>query len=578
MSAFKRVMVPALAAATWMAAVLPAQAEAPAKLVEGAKKNGAAFASAQIFADAKPIGLEKSLTFRSATSVLQEGTVMNLDPAAIQALRADAPEHLTLPVPFSPAKSGSLVLDLVKVDPFSADFKVVTSSPEPGAEYDLGTHYRGVVAGDAGSVVALSIFADEIMAFADTTAHGTVIIGAMEGIKSSVKRHVAYADQDLQGVDRSMECGMNDNQGTWHDESPVSVQKVTNRVPLERPASLGVEKAVGDCVRIYLEADYNIYQNKGSTQAVTNWVTGVYNQVATLYSTDNIETGLSQIYVWNSSSPYTSSSNTGTLLSQFQNTRTNYNGDLAHLMKLGNVSGVAAGFNGICSTKSQGQSVAYVQSSYSTVPTFSYTVFVVAHELGHTFGSRHTHACVWNGNNTAIDSCSGFTEGNCSLPGNPSGGGTIMSYCPGVGSGVDFNQAFHPQPASVIRGKIASASCLQTSCSGGGGGGGGGGGSTCSGSTYSGSLSGSGDSEYEPNGNYYYAGSSGTHRGVLSGPSSADFDLELLKWNGSWQKVAQGVTSNSSEDVSYNGSAGYYVWKVVSYSGSGSFSLCLDTP
>jgi subtilisin family serine protease len=97
--------------------------------------------------------------------------------------------------------------------------------------------------------------------------------------------------------------------------------------------------------------------------------------------------------------------------------------------------------------------------------------------------------------------------------------------------------------------------------------------------TYTGSLSGSGDYDYQPNGNYYYTSLSGTHRGCLSGPSGADFDLYLQKWNGfGWANVAQGIGSTSTEDVSYNGTAGYYVWRIVSYSGSGSYTLKMQRP
>jgi len=94
---------------------------------------------------------------------------------------------------------------------------------------------------------------------------------------------------------------------------------------------------------------------------------------------------------------------------------------------------------------------------------------------------------------------------------------------------------------------------------------------------YSGSLSGSGDSDAQPNGTYYYSGS-GTHQGWLEGPGSADFDLELYRWTGSWTKVAQSISSTSSEYVSYNGASGYYYWRIVSYSGSGSYDFWLDRP
>jgi len=112
-----------------------------------------------------------------------------------------------------------------------------------------------------------------------------------------------------------------------------------------------------------------------------------------------------------------------------------------------------------------------------------------------------------------------------------------------------------------------------------GGGGGGGGGSCPAGYTeYTGSLS-SGGSEYQPNGDYYYAASSATHSGILSGPSGTDFDLYLQKWSGNrWRNVDKSISSGSEESIDYNGSSGYYVWRVVSYSGSGSYSLCLDIP
>jgi len=130
----------------------------------------------------------------------------------------------------------------------------------------------------------------------------------------------------------------------------------------------------------------------------------------------------------------------------------------------------------------------------------------------------------------------------------------------------------------------ASATCGEAGGDDGGGGDGGGDGGqqeppTCQGcTTYQGTLTGSGDSEVEPDGNYYYA-VAGQHVGELDGPSGVDFDLELHKWSGSkWQKIAQSVSSGPDETVAYNGTTGYYAWIVRSYSGSGSYSLSIDTP
>src|SRR5215212_7383827 len=108
------------------------------------------------------------------------------------------------------------------------------------------------------------------------------------------------------------------------------------------------------------------------------------------------------------------------------------------------------------------------------------------------------------------------------------------------------------------------------------GGGGGGVPTACAGGTqYAGSLSGTGSSQYQPNGTYYFSSVSGTHKGCLVGPTSgADFDLYLLKWNGSaWAIVASSESATSSETISYAGTSGYYMWQVYSYSGSGSYNF-----
>ncbi|MGI5281896.1 S1 family peptidase [Nonomuraea polychroma] len=103
---------------------------------------------------------------------------------------------------------------------------------------------------------------------------------------------------------------------------------------------------------------------------------------------------------------------------------------------------------------------------------------------------------------------------------------------------------------------------------------------TCQGheETYSGSLT-SNASAYQPNGSYYRATVSGTHSACLDGPNGADFDVYLQKWNGSsWSVVARGDSPNPDETISYNGTAGYYRYRVHAYSGSGSYTLGLSRP
>jgi subtilisin family serine protease len=106
-------------------------------------------------------------------------------------------------------------------------------------------------------------------------------------------------------------------------------------------------------------------------------------------------------------------------------------------------------------------------------------------------------------------------------------------------------------------------------------GGGGGGGSF----NYSGSISGTGVSSFQPSTSGYTVSVSGTHTATLTGPGGTDFDLYLQKWNGSsWVDVASGTSASSVENVSYSGTSGTYRWEAYSYSGSGSYTLATTRP
>jgi Zn-dependent metalloprotease len=107
---------------------------------------------------------------------------------------------------------------------------------------------------------------------------------------------------------------------------------------------------------------------------------------------------------------------------------------------------------------------------------------------------------------------------------------------------------------------------------------GGSGGGTCT--SYSGSLTGTGVSQYTPSTTGYVSSVSGTHAGKLTGPASgADFDLYLQKLSGTtWTQVAASESATANENISYAGTAGTYRWRVYSYSGSGSYTLCISHP
>ena len=89
----------------------------------------------------------------------------------------------------------------------------------------------------------------------------------------------------------------------------------------------------------------------------------------------------------------------------------------------------------------------------------------------------------------------------------------------------------------------------------------------------SGSLA-NGGSATVPSSPGYAQGGTGTYQARLTGPSNADFDLYLLKWNGaSWDTVASSTGPTSTDSINYSGTAGYYALQVRSYSGSGTYNV-----
>ena len=92
-------------------------------------------------------------------------------------------------------------------------------------------------------------------------------------------------------------------------------------------------------------------------------------------------------------------------------------------------------------------------------------------------------------------------------------------------------------------------------------------------------LTGTGNTDYQPCGTYYYSAVNGTHNGYLRGPAGTDFDLYLWKWNGSsWVQVASATSVSSNENISYNGTPGWYLWGVSSYSGAGTYHFYTSHP
>lgn len=416
------------------------------------------FSRASQMSQAKRSKLDKGVDMTNAI-------VLDFHPNAIKDLVGKKPKNITLKVPFQ--NSEILELQLTEAPVFTESFKIFKGNDRSSAvPFEKGAYYWGMVKGDSNSMVAISVFNNEITGAIHVNGKN-LDLGRIEN--DSQNQHILYENKDIkESFDFACESLEPENHQHKGTQSKTVVQA---------SSSTTLDK----CVQMHLEVGYSLFQNKGSVTAAADYVTAAFNQVILLYANEGITVKINELIVWDTPDPYNNS------LTTFRDTLNgNYNGDLAHYIYTGGGGGVA--YVDVLCNSFYGVGLSSISSSYRDIPTYSWTVEVLTHEIGHNLGSPHTHSCRWNGDNTVIDDCgnvyymnNNYDDNNDGIIDNladaqyfspcfdnvdnmiPSEGGTIMSYCHLNSVGIDFTLGFGPQPGDLIRSRVNGASCL-TSC------------------------------------------------------------------------------------------------------------------
>lgn len=391
---------------------------------------------------------------------LAKETLLSPDTKAIKNIYETRPQAIT--VNMKTADGNSYMLELLRSNPFSNNPNIgyIDAVGKHKFNTDKGIHYQGAVMGAVKSIAAISIYAngDVMMLFANED--GNFVTGKLE---DNSGKYILYNDRDFL-VTPPTTCATEDYTIGEQEDEPIDGGKTTAAYECKK-------------VRLYWELDFELYTNKqSSTLLTTAYATGLFNQVQTLYRNEQIAVELTSIFVWTVDDGY-ADAKSGDALKDFRDTwnakGANFDGDLAMLLAkdAGGLGGVAY-VDVLCSNSSR---YAYgdIHGSYGSLPTYSWDVSMVTHEIGHNLGSKHTHWCGWNtgagGTCGSIDKCttqqsgSGCTTCTSTLSNSdPNWKGTIMSYCHLSSRGIDLAEGFGPLPGAKIRSEVSSKSCLKS--------------------------------------------------------------------------------------------------------------------
>ena len=328
-----------------------------------------------------------------------------LDGAAFEALLLNAPMEDT------PGAAKPLAVPIPMPDGTFEMFLVVESPiMEPGLQAALPTTrtYRGYGVDDATAAMRLMVSPEGCSVYV-RCARGALFIDPY--VRGDGIHHVSYWLRDF-GAPLSWACGTLGEPRAI----PAGPETANRSGPTRRTYRLAVA-ATGEYTSIF-----------GSAAAAQNNIVSVINRVNLIYEAEVavrltlVANNLSLVYTNAATDPYTNSSNAA-MLDENETAISNVIGinsfDIGHVF--GTAGGGIASLGVVCGGTEKARGVS---SSAGTVNN-PYTVYVVAHEMGHQFNAPHSFNGI-GGSCGSNRSASGAIE--------PGSGSTIMSYAGNCGA------------------------------------------------------------------------------------------------------------------------------------------------
>ena len=345
--------------------------------------------------------------------------------------------------------------------------EVTQTRPAPRA------HFTGQLVGDPSSSVFVSIDSDGAMRsivrrggdtfVSDMPAANAFSSSAFGASGSSSALHSRRVDSVVDAPEQPFSCEVDShfiekNYIVPSVELLQSLQRNNTRAALKITAASSSKRRAD----IIIETDYELYQRLGSKEAVSAYVIDLLGYASSQYESEiGARLNVTQINVYTSPSDPWSGANAEALLAEL---RAYWNAPIrssqarhhVHLLS-GRDSGTGIAYVGTLDSSARsyayGVSAGIKANFTANNPQIIWDSYVVAHEIGHAFGSSHTHSYdnpyAGSSEGGAIDCCVSEDRGmQCTsklggtdrigvLPGINSidggilgtGAGTIMSYC-----------------------------------------------------------------------------------------------------------------------------------------------------
>ena len=390
-----------------------------------------------------------------------EGLAYTLEPELLGALEAQG-DSATIQGAFLPRPGGVDMVDLLlqREDVVTDDFQLLLDGElwkdAVAARADQSL-WSGTVVGEPGSSVYL--------AFGRTTVTGW--IARDHGIAHLFSVH----DED-EGWEAGRAAIVHDSDPALQDPRPgftcQTLLPPGQLPPTPSSHGGGGTEGAGSMIEVLVsvETDHQFYQLFSNETVAADYALALWGAINVLYTAEaSTHVRLPYLAIYsNANDPWTEPDvgNAGTVLDEFRNAWAGNipnGGDLGHFISGANLGGGVAYLDVLCnpsfafavSGNLGGQTPFPVQ----TTNALNWDFYVTAHELGHNYGSPHTHDfCP-----TPLDECSPSlgscqTQTVCTV-------GTIMSYChlcPGGVGNVAMN--FHPTVSALLTSEAAGASCL----------------------------------------------------------------------------------------------------------------------